>query len=293
MKRNLFVLLQGLGGVLLLFLVASWVLAHVFIRPRPCSVGQPPGDFPGRLESVSFGTSDSITIRGWYVAGATPASPTVILLHGYTDNRTKMLGRARMLRDAGYGALLYDARGCGESDGERISMGYYETADLIAAIGYLHSRGSAPIGVIGVSQGGATIALASGRLGGVGCAILESTYDDMRHAIDRRLRHYAGIPGWIGASMLIPIAESSLGCRVGMISPVCRIGKLGCPLLIISGESDTRVPPEDTRRLYDAASEPKRLWLVPAADHEDLQRAAPAEYQRRVLGFLRSNLPSP
>ena len=59
----------------------------------------------------------------------------------------------------------------------------------------------------------------------------------------------------------------------------------------LGGASDTRVLPEDTRRLYDAARGPKDLWLVPGADHEDLQAVAPREYESRVLAFLNRYLP--
>ena len=299
MKRNLFVVLQALGGVLVLFIVASWVSARVFIGSHHCTIGAPPATFPYPVESVSFHTADSLTMRGWYCpasvvsSDASPAaSPAVILLHGYTSNRIDMLGKARTLHDAGYSTLMYDARGCGESDGEKISMGYFETADLVAAVNYLRDRGTREIGVIGVSQGGATIAMAADHLAGVRCAILESTYDDMDHAIDRRFRHYLGVPGWLGASVMVPFAEGRLGCCVHGISPVARIAKLGCPVMIISGEKDTRVPVEDTERLFEAAREPKILWLIPGADHEDLQRVAPAEYDRRVLAFLAHYMPA-
>jgi pimeloyl-ACP methyl ester carboxylesterase len=291
MKRNLFIVLQALGGALVLFIVASWVSARIFIGSHHCAIGATPAGFPYAVESVSFRTSDSLELRGWYCPASRTGAPSVILLHGYTSNRTDMLGKARMLHDAGYATLMYDARGCGESDGEKISMGYFETADLKAAVAYLRGREIGEIGAIGVSQGGATIAMAGNHLAGIRCAILESTYDDMDHAIDRRFRHYLGIPGWLGASMLVPFAEGRLGCCVHGISPVARIARLGCPVMIISGEEDTRVPVEDTRRLFEAAAEPKSLWLIPHADHEDLQRVVPAEYDRRVLAFLGRYMP--
>jgi dipeptidyl aminopeptidase/acylaminoacyl peptidase len=287
LSRTRRILLGIVISAAITFIAASGAFAWYFTAPHHMRITTPLGI---DHEDAAFTTSDSLTIRGWYVPPSDSLGPVVILLHGYTGNRTQMIGRARMLREAGIGSLLYDARGCGESDGSLVSMGYYETADLEAAIRFLRSRGVDDIGCIGVSQGGATIALAAERLSGIKCAILESTYDDMDHAIDHRFHHYLGIPSWLGASLMVPIAELRLGCSTGRIAPVDHVGELACPVMIIGGAADTRVWSDDTRRLFAAAREPKSLWFIPGAEHEDLQAFAPAEYQRRVLGFIEGYL---
>ena len=48
--------------------------------------------------------------------------------------------------------------------------------------------------------------------------------------------------------------------------------------------------PKWTRELFDAAREPKELWIVPGATHEDFSRVDPQGYRRHVVGFLRRNL---
>jgi uncharacterized protein len=293
MKNSLRLILLIAVIMTVTFISASCLFAWYFTAPKHSRIDIGPDALPVGYEDVAFRTSDSLTIRGWYVPPRDSGGPVVILLHGYTGNRTHMLGKMWLLHEAGIGSLLYDARGCGESDGELVSMGYYEVADLEGAMRYLQERGVRDIGCIGVSQGGATIALAAPRLRGLKCAILESTYDDMENAIDRRFRNYLGLPGWLGASLMVPIAEWRLGCTTRGIAPVDRIGDLPCPILVMSGASDTRVWPEDTERLFDAAREPKQLWLVPGADHEDLQAAAPVEYRERVLEFIGEYLRSP
>jgi hypothetical protein len=50
---------------------------------------------------------------------------------------------------------------------------------------------------------------------------------------------------------------------------ISRIGALMCPILFIAGEADRIVPLEDTQALFDAANEPKRLIVIPNADHND------------------------
>ncbi|MEO7357003.1 MAG: hypothetical protein ABIY50_05760 [Ignavibacteria bacterium] len=68
------------------------------------------------FENVTFKTSDNINLKGWFSKGS-DSSKTIILLHGYKANRTELIPKAKIFKDAGYNILLYDARGCGESDG--------------------------------------------------------------------------------------------------------------------------------------------------------------------------------
>jgi fermentation-respiration switch protein FrsA (DUF1100 family) len=55
----------------------------------------------------------------------------------------------------------------------------------------------------------------------------------------------------------------------------------------MSGAEDRHTRPEESQAMFAAAPEPKEFWLVPGAAHEDLHAVAKAEYERRVLAFLR------
>jgi fermentation-respiration switch protein FrsA (DUF1100 family) len=48
-----------------------------------------------------------------------------------------------------------------------------------------------------------------------------------------------------------------------------RIASVGAPLLVVAGDRDDIVPAALSRRLFDAANEPKRYVLVPGAGHND------------------------
>ncbi len=43
---------------------------------------------------------------------------------------------------------------------------------------------------------------------------------------------------------------------------------------------------ELTETFYEAAREPKEIWLVPGAEHTGGIEAQPEEYERRVVGFF-------
>jgi pimeloyl-ACP methyl ester carboxylesterase len=83
--------------------------------------------------------------------------------------------------------------------------------------------------------------------------------------------------------------ERERGCRFPRLDLL--IGKLaGRPLLMIHGEEDTYIKPDMARALFDQAGEPKELWLVGGARHNQALQAAGAEYRERVLRFFDAHL---
>jgi uncharacterized protein len=287
MKRTLRWIALATGCAALLYIGTSWFYAQSLTRARPSVIGAPPSDFPYPIESIRFTTADGQSLSGWLVP-ADDRKKAIVLLHGFTGNRKQMLARAQFFREQGYTALLYDARASGESTGDAVTFGYRERADLIAAVKFLNDRGHEQIACLGVSQGGATILFAAEDLPAVKCVICESVYDDMRHAVDRRMRRYTGMPGWLGAPLMVSFAEQRLDLSIDDVKPADHIAKLPCPVLIISGAKDDRTWPEDTQRLFEAAREPKELWMIDGARHEDLFRFA--GYEAKVQRFLQRHL---
>ena len=279
-------LVIGLLLVIVTFIAGSWVFAHKLTGPRQRVVGPPPSAFPFPIEEVSWTTEDAQSIKGWFVPGP-DSERAIVLLHGFGGSRQHMLPRAEHFRKAGYAVLLYDARACGESSGDQVTFGYRETGDLLGALDWLRQRGYRKIACLGVSQGGATILMAADRLGDVSCVIVESVFDELEHAMDNRFRYYLLVPGRFAGCLLIPLAEQRTGVRMAEVKPVEQIAKLSCPVFVISGQDDPKTLPADTQRLFEAAPQPKELWLVPGAGHGDLFSQ---EYQEKVSAFLNQYL---
>lgn len=275
---------------IVLFVAGSWYFAYRLTKPHQHSVGDPPASFPFSVESIKLACDDGRTVRGWLVPAAYHER-AIVLLHGYTGDRTTMLPRAKFFREQGYTVLLYDACACGESVGECITFGYRESHDLLAALAFLRQRGYQRLACLGVSQGGATIIFAAQQpqqLDKVRCVICESVYDDMEHPVDRRFRRYLGIPAWPASCLMVPFAEWRTGITIDQVRPVDHIGKLPCSVFVISGDQDNRVYVDDTRALFAAAAEPKELWLIPGAGHQDLFRCE--GYEAKVTAFLEKHM---
>ena len=285
MKQQLTLILAL--GALLAFLAGTWLAGSVLSAPVNHLVGNLPVDLAGR--SVQFPSASGATIHGWFIPGRKGAG-AIILLHGVRANRLSMLDRARFLSRAGYSVLLFDFQAHGESTGEHITFGYLESRDALAGTSFL--RSNAPderVGLIGVSMGGAAALLASPPLE-VNAMVLEAVYPSIEQAISNRLTMRLG--GWSGC--LTPLLSWQLKPRLGIdadvLRPIDKVGKVSVPKLFIVGAEDQHTTLEESRRMFDAASEPKELWVVNGARHVDLYPLARREYEQRVLGFFEEHL---
>ncbi len=291
MAKIIKILLLSLITIAIVYPASSLFFAYLLTSSANKKINLPVG-LPLQIEDVSFVTSDNIKLRGWYLP-AGDEQKAIILLHGHRDSRLQLVSRAKLFHQSGYSVLLYDARGCGESDPAKISVGYFETADLIAAIQFVRQKGVKDIAIAGISQGAATILLAAEQLQDIRCIVAESSYSNILNALDNRFRLYFGIPTTIGGALFVPFAEYFLGVSAAEIDLLQHIAALQCPVFIVSGTADRKTLPQETEKLFNAAREPKQLWMVEGARHEDLYKFQPGEYQRRVLGFLKKYMMSP
>lgn len=126
---------------------------------------------PVPYEDVSW-QSQGKTLKGWFIPNASNRraggqSPVIIVAHGWSSNRSRVLRYALPLHEEGFAILMYDARSHGDSDDYRTPSGLQFRDDLCAAIAWLQERtdiDATRIGVIGHSLGafGAVLALDAG-----------------------------------------------------------------------------------------------------------------------------------
>lgn len=252
-------------------------------KPMPVRVGSPPPDL--RAEVVAIPSRSGSVLSGWLCHAGHPRG-TVVLMHGVRANRLSMVERARFIRGQGYDVLLFDFQAHGESPGEHITFGYRESRDAEAALAFARAKlPGGPVAAIGTSMGGAALLLAHHPLT-LNALVLEAVYPTLEDAVSNRLADRLGFLGPPLAPLLLLQVGPRLGVPAEALRPIDHIGDVGCPVFVLGGTADDRTTPEETKRLFSAAREPKQLWLVPGAAHVDLARFAPAEYRRRVLAFL-------
>lgn len=279
-------------AVLLTLLVAAggstlYAIGSSLAEPRTGVVAGPPDDLP--FEAVGIPRADGGKVAAWFARGK-DSEGGVLLVHGVRSDRRAMLPRARFLFEAGYSVLLIDLQAHGETPGEWITFGYRESRDVSAAIDYLAARlGDRPVGLIGVSLGGAA-ALLGGSPVDADAVILEGVYSSIQRAVSNRLATRLGEFGRVLAPLLLWQIEPRLDISPRALVPLAAIHELDAPVMIIGGTADRRTQPDETKAMYLRANAPKRLWLVDGAGHEDLHRYAPVAYRQQVIAFLGQHL---
>jgi alpha-beta hydrolase superfamily lysophospholipase len=267
--------------------IATLAAGELLSRPMRSDAGPAPADL--QAESVALPVPQGGTVRGWLVRG-TPGKGAVLLLHGVRSSRVQMVGRARFLRAAGYSSLLIDLPAHGESSGERITFGMREAGGVNAALAYLHRElPGEPVGVIGVSLGGASLVFAHAKPAPQ-AVVLESVYPTITEAVANRLSMRLGASGDYLAPLLLWQLPLRLDISADALKPIDGVAGLGAPLLVASGLLDQQTTIAETRRLFNAAAAPKELWEVPGAAHQDLHAFNSVEYERRILAFLARTL---
>jgi uncharacterized protein len=201
-------------------------------------------------------------------------SPKVLLyFHGRGSNRSYSLYRMQGLHQLGFSILTLDYRGYGDSIGTFPSeTSVYE--DSKAVWNYLTQVRRVPpkdIVIYGESLGGAValdLAVKHPEAGGL---VLQSTFTSMASMI-RRIYWFQFLPvDWI----LTERFES-----------LSKVRSLKVPVLFLHGQTDDVVPAYMSDQLYRAASEPKKLFLIPEGSHFTIYKPGRNSYLEVMKTFL-------
>ena len=233
----------------------------------------------------------------------------VVLLHGWSGSVAPHLVEYGPFLRRTAGVLGLDFRGHGESEDSPTTFGLREVEDVAGALSWLGERGVERVALVGMSMGGITAiaavaVLGDGRLAGtdVDTAAPAHVPAPRRPRIVAVVADSAGpdlpavaaplIPGparRLVAARLFGSIARTLGADPRATEPIRVIGLLeGLPLLLISGDADPIVGPDQARRLSAAASPGAIHWTVPGAGHRLAHRVEPVEYEARVTEHLRT-----
>lgn len=275
-RRALIAVAVVVGGY---FLVGPFLASYVLTHTARAFV---PADHVGATHDVSFKTSDGLRLRGWYVPSRNGAA--VICFPGRKGTQKP----ARMLARHGYGVLLFDRRGEGESEGDPNAWGWAGYRDVDAAVRFLERRSDVKagrIGGIGLSVGGEMMLEAAARSRGLDAVVSEGAGErSVRELLDMTNgQRWLGLPSYATLSAGIALFSDdapppSLKDLVPRISPT--------PVFFIYGEHGQEGERDLNPTYYAAASAPKQIWEVPASGHVGGIAVRPDEYERRVVGFF-------
>lgn len=220
------------------------------------------------------------TVHGWWIpalersVNRRESGKVLLYLHGNGLNVGANVEHANRFHRLGLSVFLIDYRGYGKSQGDFPSESrVYEDAQL--AWDYLvKQRGIKPsqIYIYGHSLGGAIAIDLAVRHPEAAGLIVEGSFTSARAMVDFQAGVYRVFP----IDLLLTQRFDS----------IAKVDRLQMPVLFIHGSADTVVPTQMSKKLFDAAPEPKQLYIVPDGGHNNSAQIGGAEYLLRVRQFL-------
>jgi fermentation-respiration switch protein FrsA (DUF1100 family) len=286
--------------VLLLLTVLAGIVhsrARRLVAPPRTFTHQTPSDFGiSDWQEVTFSSQDSVQLSGWYVPPQAEMGAALIFVHGLGNNRGALLDQAAVLAREGYGALLFDLRAHGRSQGKQSSWGLTEVADVQAALAFLRAQPEVnpdKIGIVGHSMGGAIAIRAAAQLPDIRLVVAESVYTNFADNEARLTVSFARLPDWT-APLLMNWAERIAGVDSSKLAPLQKVTSVTPrPILFIQGGRDKTVHVSNGSTLYETAVSPKERLLIPCAGHNNLFATDPELMTKRLLQFLEQDLQTP
>lgn len=234
--------------------------------------------------------NDGIELKAEYVSNDQTTNKTLILVHGYRNDRADMYPYADMALKMGYNVLLPDLRGHGESGGMLVGFGWSDRNDLLQWVNYLiDQRPDVEIGALGISMGASTILSMSRETlpDNVKVLIADSGFTNADSEISYQVKNSVNLPRKPVVPILSFMSRITAGFTYQDADSLKAVQHNKLPLFVIHGEKDDFVPTKMGRQIFNAdPDDNKELWIVPNSHHIKALQDYPEEYQKRVGEFL-------
>ncbi len=269
---TLAVVLSLLGGYFFL----TTLVHRAYRAPRIVESGSP-ADMALPYRTVFIQTENGKQLFAWYIPPIVGNGVTqgVVAIHGWGGNAEFMLPFASWLHQAGFATLLFDARNHGSSDTDNFSSLPRFAEDLNHAFDWLSARHEVDphrIALLGHSVGAAAALLLASRRSEVAAVVSIAAFAHPEELM-RRQMHSHRIPYFPFGWAVIHYIERTIGVKYEAIAPVNTIQKVTCPVLLVHGCDDSRVPVSDAEAIYvKRPNNNVELITLPGADHDSIER---------------------
>jgi uncharacterized protein len=252
-----------------------------------------PSDLSLPCEEIELKTAEGYLLSCWLVSAGERARGTVIFLHGVSECKIVGLPVTKRLHDVGFNVFLHDSRWHGDSGGHVCTYGFYEKLDVSTVINFLESRTDlrlGHIGLMGTSMGAAVAIQVAALDPRVSAVVAESGFASLRKVYDAYQKRMTKIPWHYLRNLVIKRSEQIAHFKASLVSPAESVKNVHVPLFILHGTADNKIPASASELVYRNANEPKELWLIPGAKHNDMVEKGGEEYFDRIVEFFEKTL---
>ncbi len=252
--------------------------------------------FDAGVRSVNLTAADGVRLSAWWVTPPHPNGRSVLLLHGIGGNRVDMSGYADIFIAQGYGVLLPDSRGHGESGGRVATFGLLESDDVRRWTAWVRTQIPGCTYLLGESMGAAIAVQATAVTPEICAAAVEDPFSRFRPVVYERLGHETGLgtrfwqtAGW--PIVRVAIGWAHLRYRVWLpdARPDTAVRHSDVPVLLMTGTADNNIPMHHAQDLEAACGHRCALWVVPGASHGGISSVRGAEFGHRILVWFQTH----
>lgn len=212
--------------------------------------------------------------------------PCVIYLHGNSSSRCEVVPNLKYMLPLNITVFSFDFAACGRSEGEYISLGWYEILDVKCVIDYLRStKKVGPIGLWGRSMGAVTSIMYASRDPTIAGIFIDSPFFSLNLLMDELSKEKVALPGFLVKKILIKIQETvkeKAGFNIDDIDTEKYCKKCFVPAFFCHGKDDTFVRLHHSMDLFKVYPGEKDILIV-EGDHNDIR---PNELNEKSAEFF-------
>ena len=220
------------------------------------------------------------------------AKKWIFVVHGYTSDAKKMVNYIKKFYDMGYSVFAPDLIAHGNSEGDFISMGGYDSDDLVNWVKKISSENNnADTALFGISMGAATVMNAVGKdlPSNVKTFIEDSGYVNLKVEFTYQLKKLFNLPSFPVIPAANTVTKIRAGYFFGDVDATKALKETKLPALVLHGEEDGFVPIEHGKAAYDLINSKKEFHSFPGMKHVQAERKYREQYWNIVGEFLKKH----
>ena len=239
------------------------LLTDKLIRPHrslysPSDLG--PSDF--RIHGV-ISRRDDFTLRNsrglqlmcsWYYPIHNEAVPCLIYCHGNCGSRLDAREVMETMVPLGISVFALDFAGSGLSEGDYVSLGYFEKEDIRTVVEFLRmQRRVQTISLWGRSMGAAAAILYASTDRDITFLVLDSPFTSLAELIKEQTNRLKWVPTALSSSLMRKVKQliyKTAHFDIDQVSPLLSISKFWAPCAFIHAPDDSLISINHSLRLF-------------------------------------------